>query len=116
MLRTLRNPPPGLDAGARSRMEANILHLTKGLRYYSWDPNDYLEQIGSLKLPKENNLQVTEVPFAVQNKQKRWSPIMEYPEIKIKAPSLPGVYALEISLWDLHHNIGNTIRYEIEVR
>ncbi|MFZ6666327.1 hypothetical protein [Peijinzhouia sedimentorum] len=96
--------------------EKVLLHLSKAWRPYSWDPDDYKDQIGSVKLPKQNKLLVAEGGLNISNGQKVWIPYSENLLLKLKAPSLPGTYTLEVSYWDLNHEISSSMSYEVLVR
>ena len=100
----------------RRELETYIYHIAQVKRSYTWDPDDYEDQIGSLKLPKVNKLIVTEDDFQISNGQKVWQQYTESPEIKVKAPTLPGTYILEISYWDLVYEISSSVSYEVTVR
>jgi len=96
--------------------EEILLHLSKAWRPYSWDPDDYKDQIGSVKLAKQNKLLVANSELNISNGQKVWIPYSENPSLNLKAPVLPGKYILEIRYWDLHHEISSSISYEVVVR
>ncbi|MFC2188133.1 hypothetical protein ACFCT7_12515 [Fulvivirgaceae bacterium LMO-SS25] len=96
--------------------EQFLIHLSKAWRPYSWDPDDYKDQIGSVKLPKQNKLLVAEDGLSISSGQKVWIPYSENLLLKLKAPNLPGTYTLEVSYWDLHHEIRSSMSYEVVVQ
>ncbi len=96
--------------------EEILLHLSKAWRPYSWDPDDYKDQIGSVKLPKQNKLLLADSELNISSGQKVWKEYSGNPVAKVKAPILPGTYILEVSYWDLHHEISSSISYEVLVR
>jgi hypothetical protein len=96
--------------------EGFLLHLSKAWRPYSWDPDDYKDQIGSVKLAKQNKLLLADSELNISSGQKVWKEYSGNPVAKVKAPILPGTYTLEVSYWDLHHEISSSISYEVVVR
>lgn len=98
------------------QLEGVVKHFSKVIKSYSWDPADYLDQIGSVKLPKQNKLLLAEDGLSISNGQKVWLPYSVNPSLKLKAPNLPGTYTLDLRYWDLHHEISSSISYEVVVR
>ncbi len=105
-----------MTGAARSKLEAIYNHASQVIRSYSWDPADYLDQIGSVKLLKQNKLLLAEDGLSISNGQKVWATYSEYPTLNLKAPTLPGTYLLEVRYWDLLHEISSAISYEVVVR
>ncbi|MFC2188136.1 hypothetical protein ACFCT7_12530 [Fulvivirgaceae bacterium LMO-SS25] len=91
-------------------------HSRRAWTSYSWDPAHYIDQIGSVKLPKQNKLLVAEGELSISNGQKVWKEYTESTVVKVKVPVLPGTYTLEVRYWDLHHEISSSISYEVLVR
>ncbi len=116
ILRGQTIPPITLEPEVRRILEAQFNHESQVIRSYTWDDEDYKDQIGSLKLSKQNTLLVAENELTISNGQKIWMPYSATPTIKLKAPNLPGIYLLEVRYWDLKHEISSSISYEVRVR
>ncbi|MFC2188134.1 hypothetical protein ACFCT7_12520 [Fulvivirgaceae bacterium LMO-SS25] len=114
--RHLYDPNHRFTLSSKADYDKILLHLSIAWRPYTWDPDDYKDQIGSVKLPKQNKLLVAEGELNINTGQKVWKEYSVNPVVKVKAPILPGTYTLEVSYWDLHHEISSSISYEVLVR
>jgi hypothetical protein len=83
---------------------------------YTWNPNDYLDQVGSLKLPVENKLNQIEKNINLRLGEKKWAKVYADQKINLISPLMSGTYHFQINYWDLHHNLSTTLSYEVLVR
>ncbi len=113
---TASNPNVKLHPDFKAALEAMYSHLAQGITSYTWDIEYYKDQIGSIKLPKQNKLLLADSELNIRSGQKVWKEYSGNPVAKVKVPVLPGTYTLEISYWDLHHEISSSISYEVLVR
>jgi hypothetical protein len=95
--------PPYSGHGVRRSME------------YTWDPHMYAENISMVRLSHKNKLWDT-MDESAPVSNNALIPYRPNKKIKMRAPVLPGEYALRLSIYDLYHNLSTRVSYEVLVR
>jgi hypothetical protein len=114
--RKIRYPPFQWNGTEWRRPRIRRFLRERNPRPYTWSPDDYLDQVGSLKLPIENNLNHIEKELNLQLGEKKWVNAYLVNKINFISPLKPGTYLFQLNYWDLYHNLRTTVNYEVLVR
>ncbi len=84
---------------------------------YDWKPEPYLKNMAKMHLFHDNEFEglLEGLDIIIKENQSKWMEYSDDMEISFKSSYLTGTYRIQISYWDLYHNLSTTLNYVVEV-
>jgi hypothetical protein len=84
---------------------------------YDWKPEPYLKNMAKMHLFHDNEFEGLHAgsEIIIKENQSKWMEYSDDMEISFKSSYLTGTYKIQISYWDLYHNLSTTLNYVVEV-